>query len=424
MAYDSDEVLVYSEIDPTLNGAVAGGTYGTPVYPSTIGYQPLYFLINGQPATNPGELQHGANERLLLRVISAGLRTIVPTLTSGSMSLLAEDGQRAPFARDSYSMLLPAGKTRDALLVITEPGSTVLFDRRGSSRLARIRATPATTIAVADAFAATEDMALATAAPGVLANDTGAGLTAVLNSATTNGTVMLLPDGAFAYAPAANFHGVDSFTYHATNGVESSNVATVSITVAAVNDAPVAVANGYTVSGGTTLVVAPPGLLANDSDVDGDPLSAEVVTGPSGGTLVLAANGSFQYTAAPGTTQDSFTYRAADSATVSNVATANLTVAQTVNAPPIARNDFALVRRNTQVVINVVANDNDTDGTIDPSTVTVTTQPTRGVATSLGNGTVRYQPNPNFWGLDSFRYVVHDNLGAVSSAPLVRVFVW
>lgn len=141
-AYDLDLVLVYSEVDPTLNGAVANGTYGTPTYPTTIGYRPRYYLINGQETTSPPVLAQTVNQRLLLRVINAGLRSIVPTLASGSMTLLAEDGHAAPFGRASYSMLLPAAKTRDALLVVTEPSTTVLFDRRGSSRLARITAAP------------------------------------------------------------------------------------------------------------------------------------------------------------------------------------------------------------------------------------------------------------------------------------------
>ena len=142
MPYDRDVVLVYSEVDPILNSAVAGGTYGTPSYPSTIAYRPRYFLINGQETSSPLELQQNVNEQVLLRVVNAGLRSIVPTLASGSMTLLAEDGQEAPFQRASYAMLLPAGKTRDALLVLAEPGSTVLFDRRGASRLARITALP------------------------------------------------------------------------------------------------------------------------------------------------------------------------------------------------------------------------------------------------------------------------------------------
>jgi len=123
VAYDNDVVLVYSEVDPTLNGAVADGTYGMASFPTTIGYRARYFLINGQE-TSPPELAQSVNQSLLLRMVNAGLQSIVPTLASGVMSLLAEDGQPAPYARQSYSMLLPPGKTRDALLVLSEATST------------------------------------------------------------------------------------------------------------------------------------------------------------------------------------------------------------------------------------------------------------------------------------------------------------
>lgn len=424
--YARDQVIVYSEIDPDLIAAVNGGTYGTASYPSTIGYRPQYFLINGQPATTPLELEVNVGERLLLRVVNAGLDTTVPALTTGSMSLLAEDGQPAPFTRGSYSMLLPPGKTRDVVLVRSEPGTTVLFDRRGPSRFARITAVEAPPLAVADTYVGTEDTPLDTAAaalPGVLANDTSTGLTAVLDTTTSSGTLALQADGSFTYAPAADFNGSDSFTYHASDGVQASNVVTVSINVAAVNDAPLAVADNYAATSGTALVVAAPGVLGNDSDVDADPLTAQLVQGPSGGTLTLTASGSFQYSADPGTTQDSFTYQVSDGTVVSNTATVDITVAAP-NAAPNATNDFFLVARNNVRTFDVVANDSDPDGAVVPASVTLARQPLYGVATSLGNGQVRYRPTMGYRGLDSFRYVIRDDDGATSTPATVWILVW
>src|SRR5205814_1972187 len=77
----------------------------------------------------------------------------------------------------------------------------------------------------------------------VLANDSDVendSLTAVLNTAPAHGTVALAADGSFTYTPAANYNGADSFTYRASDGQANSNVATVSIAVTPVNDAPVA----------------------------------------------------------------------------------------------------------------------------------------------------------------------------------------
>ncbi len=56
----------------------------------------------------------------------------------------------------------------------------------------------------------------------------------------------LTADGSFTYTPNANFNGTDSFTYTASDGTAASNVATVTITVTRVNDAPVAVNDAAT----------------------------------------------------------------------------------------------------------------------------------------------------------------------------------
>ena len=94
-----------------------------------------------------------------------------------------------------------------------------------------------------------------------------------------------------------------------------------------VNDAPVAGDNAYTTSEDTPLTVAAPGVLANDSDVDGDALTVVLTAGPAHGSLTLNANGAFTYTpAANFNGSDSFTYRATDGSALSNVATVSLTV--------------------------------------------------------------------------------------------------
>ena len=102
------------------------------------------------------------------------------------------------------------------------------------------------------------------------------------------------------------------------------------MTVAAVNDPPVAVADSYTTPRDTILNVTPAaGVLSNDYDVDpGDTLSAVVVSGPITGSLTLNLDGSFVYTPATGFIgADDFTYRALDSlSTPSNVVTATITV--------------------------------------------------------------------------------------------------
>ena len=62
------------------------------------------------------------------------------------------------------------------------------------------------------------------------------------------------PNGGFTYTPAANYNGPDSFTYKANDGAADSNVATVSLTVTAVNDAPVAGGDAFNANEDTSLV--------------------------------------------------------------------------------------------------------------------------------------------------------------------------
>ena len=119
----------------------------------------------------------------------------------------------------------------------------------------------------------------------MLANDSdvdGDALSAVLVSNPSHGTLTLNSDGSLVYMPALNFNGVDSFTYKASDGQAQSGVATVTITVTPINDAPVAANDdSYTTPEDTQLNGDAPGVLANDSDVDGDALSAVLVTSPS-----------------------------------------------------------------------------------------------------------------------------------------------
>ncbi|MCO5176837.1 MAG: tandem-95 repeat protein [Thermomicrobiales bacterium] len=164
----------------------------------------------------------------------------------------------------------------------------------------------------------------------------GLTVTAIVVDSPQHGTLSLNPDGSFTYTPNADANGSDSFTYQATDGTATSNVATVALTVNPINDAPAAVGDAYVTDENTALTVAAPGLLINDTDIDGDTLSTALVLDPSSGSLTLNADGSFSYTPNPGFSgSDSFTYRAEDGIVGSNVATVTITVLS-VNKTPTA----------------------------------------------------------------------------------------
>src|SRR5207247_796187 len=116
---------------------------------------------------------------------------------------------------------------------------------------------------------------------------------------------------SFSYTPAANYNGPDSFTYKANDGRQDAEVATVTITVTAVNDAPVAADDSYTTNEDTALTISAPGLLVNDTDVDtGATLTASLAANAAHGSVSVNPDGSFSYTpAANYNGPDSFTYK-------------------------------------------------------------------------------------------------------------------
>ncbi|MFA5910617.1 MAG: Ig-like domain-containing protein [Vicinamibacterales bacterium] len=290
--YSNEAVLVYSEIDRALHQAVADGTYGTPAGPtSTFNYNPTLFLINGTSyanAASPAIAAGAAGQPTLLRFLNAGLRTHVPVLDNGTFSIVAEDGNKYPFARPQGAILLAAGKTHDALWTPAVGGDYPVYDRSlslsaegqgGAGMLAKLRITGAASggapVAANDLVGTAEDTAIG---GSVVANDTGATSYELATSAGA-GAVAFLSDGSFTYTPAANFFGVDSFTYRAVN-LSGNSLATVIINVGAVPDAPEAQTQDLGVQATESLPIALGG-----SDPDGDALTVYLTSLPSNGTL-------------------------------------------------------------------------------------------------------------------------------------------
>ncbi len=201
-------------------------------------------------------------------------------------------------------------------------------------------------IAAGDSYTTDEDQTLAVSAgAGVLENDSDIendDLTAVLVDSPAHGDLTLNNDGSFSYTPDANFHGTDQFTYRASDGDEESEATTVSITVHSLNDPPDAIADEYSVNFNSQLVVdAPSGVLANDTDADGDALTAALVQNVAHGTLDFHADGSFTY--APSEDfigDDTFIYTASDGAVSPDDVTVTIHVVDP-NAFSIAENSAA-----------------------------------------------------------------------------------
>ena len=191
-------------------------------------------------------------------------------------------------------------------------------------------------IAVDDTFDATEDTnLLVSSLGGVLTNDIDpdntpgvSRLSAQLVSGPANGTLTLGSTGSVSYAPNADFHGTDTFVYRVYDGRFYSDNATVTINVASVNDAPAALDDYYFSDYETPITInAAAGVLANDSDTDGDIVTVAVVDNPTNGSVSLGADGSFNYTPNTGFTGvDTFTYVATDTLLDSRIATVSIEV--------------------------------------------------------------------------------------------------
>jgi uncharacterized delta-60 repeat protein len=269
-------------------------------------------------------------------------------------------------------------------------------------------------VTVADSYAATEDVVLnVSAANGVLANDTDADgdpLNAVLVSGPTHGQLTLNADGSFRYTPALNFNGTDSFIYQASDGTLTGDGVTVTLSVAPVNDAPTAEPHSYGAQEDTPLTIQAPGVLLGARDVDGDPITAVLATGPTHGTLILNANGSFTYTPnANYNGSDSFTFRPSDGVALGNPVTVFLFVNPT-NDPPVSANDFYIL--NEDQVLSIAATNgvlaNDTDPEANALTAILVSGPAHGTLILNANGSFTYTPNGNYNGSDSFTYKAND----------------
>lgn len=207
-------------------------------------------------------------------------------------------------------------------------------------------------------------------------------------------------------------------------------------TLTLTNASPVAVNNSYSGSWNGPLTVAAPGVRANDTDADGDALTAALVAGPAHGTVALNADGSFVYTpAANYTGADSFTYRVSDGYATSNIATVSLTVTSPcrvdrdgkseaddcARGTAIAKNDRYVAAQNTTLTVtspNVLTN----DGPFAQSAVLVTNA-AHGTVTLAANGAFTYVPAAGYYGADTFQYTARNTAGVAGPAATVTLIV-
>ncbi len=236
----------------------------------------------------------------------------------------------------------------------------------------------------------------------------------------TNGQILYDPRGAVALqALAPGQTRSDTFTYRVRDAVgRTSNLATVTVNVAGINDAPQLLPDTPTLVPDGVTIIRP---LDNDTDIDGqpDPSSVQITLQPAFGSVVVQPDGTIVYTPFAGFRgQDQLRYTVADNLGLRSEE-ASITI--DINQAPIAVNDVGGTFRDEAVDINVAMNDSDPDGMIDRNSIVITRAPLRGTAVVVGGGIVRFLPEPGFVGVDSFQYTISDTIGRSSNVGTVSL---
>ncbi len=285
-----------------------------------------------------------------------------PTHALGAGSVAIDKGHASGATADQRGLTRPCDLAAVTNAAGGDGGDAGAFEVQGAC----VSNVPAAPDAVDDNAAVNEDSGANVI--NVLANDTDANADPLTVIAVTQGAHGSVSNNgnSVSYTPNADYFGPDSFTYTITDGVTGNDTATVNVSVANVNDAPVANNDNYNMNQDTTLTVLPAtGVLANDTDIDGPAQTAVLDSGPAhAAAFGFNADGSFSYTPNAGFTGiDTFDYHVNDGADDSNTATVTINVNDT-QAPVV---DCSVTKAllwppNSDLVnvgLSVTASDND-----------------------------------------------------------------
>ena len=280
---------------------VAGkGTRLTSILTASLRSAASQLTIIGPPSLPDGQL-NAAYPEISMSTIGAALPT---SATKWSMT-----GQPAGITIGLSTGIISGSPTASGLFNVTITATDAASAMATKVyKNVRVQAPP---VALADAYSINEDTTLTVVAPGVLGNDTnpnGTPITAVLYTGVANGALTFTSDGSFIYTPRSNFNGTDSFQYKAKDGAFASNIVTVTITVNAVNDAPV---NRVPVAQHTaknTDKVFTKSSVISISDVDAGGESVQVTLNATNGTVTLPGATNLTFLGGDGTADQTMTF--------------------------------------------------------------------------------------------------------------------
>lgn len=228
--------------------------------------------------------------------------------------------------------------------------------------------------------------------------------------------------GIISYKPDNGFYGLDTLEYEIGDGNGGSDTAILFIDVIEdpINEPPNAKDDYATVVEGGRIYTLDSGessVLENDSDPDGDILTAILTSDPSNGIVIINSDGTFSYSHDGGeTVSDSFIYEASDEEGAVSSAIVFITVLP-VNDPPNAHDDSITVSVNsTNNEIDVLLNDKDPEGD-NLRIESIYTQPSNGTVT-ISNRLVFYTPDEGFIGVNIFEYNVTDDKGGIDTGKV------
>ena len=239
-----------------------------------------------------------------------------------------------------------------------------------------------------------------------------------------NGNLVDHGDGTWTYTPAAGDTADVAFRFQVTDNNGETVFANALLEINAI-DAPVAGDDEFETNEDTVLNTVT-SIGDNDFDSDGNVFSVfepQTITTQNGGTVILNADGTFQYTPPQDFHgPDTFIYNVADpsSGELSNFATVMITV-DPVNDAPVAVDDNFTTNEDTTLSGTVFTNDSDVDDS--GLTLVNASDTANGTLTVNADGTFDYVPNPDFFGTDSFTYQLEDPSRAVSAIATVTITV-
>ena len=261
--------------------------------------------------------------------------------------------------------------------------------------------TPANTAptAISSTVQASEDTTTAGTLSASDAN--GDPLTFSIVSQASMGTASITntSTGAFTYTPNLDESGTDSFTFKANDGTTDSNTATITVTVTAVEDAPVAQDGSLTTNEDIPTV----GILVA-TDVEMRSLTYSIVNNGSQGNATITDPATGTYIYVPGANTfgtDSITFKANDGVLDSNVATVNITI-NPINDAPVAQTATLNTNEDTPHAGTLIA----TDAEMQPLTYSIVSNGFQGNAaiTDPATGAFIYTPDPDSNGSDNITF--------------------